>query len=257
MILNDTAKWGWISHNNMEWKEQAIILGTRRHGETSAIVEVMTRNHGRHMGVVKGGRSRKMTPILQPGNYVEAAWWARLDEHLGNFKVEAIDFHASQMMLHPEALYALQLVAAHLRLLPERDPHPTLFDILQLLMKHYDNALICAELLVRFELHLLEELGFGLDLTSCAATQARTNLTYVSPKSARAVSTDAGLPWQDKLLKLPPFLLQNTGRPIDFFEIQQGFTLTGFFLHRHVWEARGMDAPSIRNNFLQTFKRHL
>lgn len=241
----------------MEWKEQAIILGTRQHGETSAIVEVMTRQHGRHMGVVKGGRSRRMSAMLQPGNRVAAQWWARLDEHLGSFRLEAIDFHASQMMLLPQALYALQLMATHLRLLPERDPHPVLFDILQLLIEHYEDPLVSAELMVRFEIRLLEDLGFGLDLKCCAATGQRDQLVYVSPKSARAVCEAAGEEWKDKLLPLPQFLVNKSGRPSGAHDITDGFTLTGYFLSRHVWEARGMQAPSVRNGFIQAIARAL
>lgn len=239
----------------MEWKEQAFVLGTKQHGETSAIVELITRSHGRHLGLVKGGRSRKMSAVLQPGNRVIAEWWARLDEHLGSFRIEAVDFNASHVMLNSLALYALQLAASHIRLLPERDPYPALFDIFELLVGNFDDQLITGELMVRFEMRLLEAMGFGLDLTKCAATGTRENLTYVSPKSARAVSKEAGEPWKDKLLVLPEFLLKKSGRPRSFGDIRNGFTLTGYFLTRNVWNARGLEPPKVRDGFLETLAR--
>ncbi|VEJ45138.1 DNA repair protein RecO [Bartonella vinsonii] len=239
----------------MKWKEQAIILGTRQYGETSVILEIMTRLHGRYMGVVKGGRSRRMAALLQPGNFVEAEWWARLDEHLGLFRVEALDLHAARLIILPDALYALQLIAFHLRLLPERDPHPILYDILHLFMQNFEETFVNAELLVRFEMRLLEELGFGLDLSRCAATGRQERLCYVSPKSGRAVCEEAGSPWKEKLLILPQFLVQRTARPVDFNDILNGFILTGFFLMRHVWEPRDMKQPSVRMNLIQLFER--
>ncbi|KEG16566.1 DNA repair protein RecO [Bartonella bacilliformis] len=239
----------------MKWKEQAIILGARQHGETSVILEVVTRQHGRYMGVVKGGRSRRMAALLQPGNFVEAEWWARLDEHLGLFKLEALDLCASRLMFLPEALYSLQLMASHFRLLPERDPHPILYDILHLFMQNFDEQFVNAELLVRFEMRLLEELGFGLDLSHCAVTGRQEKLYYVSPKSGRAVCEEVGLPWKNKLLLLPKFLIERTSRPVDFDDIRNGFTLTDFFLTRHVWEPRGIKQPSVRASLIQLFER--
>lgn len=239
----------------MKWKEQAIILGTRQYGETSVILEIMTRQRGRYMGVVKGGRSRRMAALLQPGNFVEAEWWARLDEHLGLFRLEALNLHAARLILLPEALYALQLIAFHLRFLPERDPHPILYDILHLFMQNFDERSVNAELLVRFEMRLLEELGFGLDLSHCAVTGSTERLCYVSPKSGRAVCEEAGHPWKEKLLILPQFLVQRTTRPVDFNDIINGFILTGFFLMRHVWEPRDIKQPPIRMNLIQLFER--
>ncbi|CAF25929.1 DNA repair protein RecO [Bartonella quintana] len=239
----------------MKWKEQAVILGTRQYGETSIILEVMTRQHGRYMGIVKGGHSRRMAGLLQPGNFVEAEWWARLDEHLGLFRLEALDLYAARLILLPEALYALQLIVFHLRLLPERDPYPSLYDILHLFMQNFDESFVNAELLVRFEMRLLEELGFGLDLSRCAATGRQERLFYVSPKSGRAVCEEAGRPWKEKLLTLPQFLVRRAIRPVNFSDIINGFILTGFFLMRHVWEPRGIKQPSVRVNLIQLFER--
>ncbi|WP_336276289.1 DNA repair protein RecO [Bartonella sp. CB178] len=239
----------------MKWKEQAVVLGARRYGETSAILEVMTRQHGRCMGMVKGGRSRRMTALLQPGNFVEAEWWARLDEHLGVFRIEALDLNAARFISSPEALYALQLMACHLRLLPERDPHPALYDILYFFVQNFCELFVNADLLVRFEMRLLEELGFGLDLSRCAATGRKERLCYVSPKSGRAVCEEAGHIWRKKLLILPQFLVQKTVRPTNFDDIINGFILTGFFLMRHVWEPRGVKPPSVRVSFIQLLER--
>ncbi|PRD45853.1 DNA repair protein RecO [Phyllobacterium phragmitis] len=234
----------------MEWRDEGIILGTRRHGETSAIVELMTSAHGRHLGIVRGGRSRKMQPLLQPGNRVDALWRARLDEHLGTFQVEPLSFAAARLIEMPVALYGIQLAAAHLRQLPERDPHPGLFETLALIIEHFDDPLAAGELLLRFEIMMLEELGFGLDLQSCAATGSREHLTYVSPKSGRAVSRDAGKPWADKLLPMPDFVSSNRVRAVSVAEIDDAFRMTGYFLTRHVWEPRAQTAPEARAGFL-------
>ena len=157
----------------MEWRDEGIILGTRRHGETSAILEVMTRAHGRHLGLVRGGRSRKQQPVLQAGNRVDLLWRARLDEHLGTFQVEALDLNAARLFDSAAAIYGLQTLAGHLRLLPERDPHERLYETLGLVIDHLDDPHAAGELVVRFEIMMLDELGFGLDLSECAATGAR------------------------------------------------------------------------------------
>ncbi|HTV71091.1 MAG TPA: DNA repair protein RecO [Rhizobiaceae bacterium] len=238
----------------MEWRDEGIILGTRKHGETSAILEVMTRAHGRHLGLVRGGRSRKQTPVLQPGNRVDLLWRARLDEHLGVFQAEPIELNAARLFDSAAAVFGLQTLAAHLRLLPERDPHEALFETLASVIDHLDDP-AAGELVVRFELLLLEELGFGLDLSECAATGARDELTFVSPKSGRAVSREAGEPWRDKMLPLPAFL--STGmrhRPLPD-EVDQGFRLTSFFFVRHVYEPRGLSEPEARVAFLGALRK--
>ncbi len=240
----------------MAWRDEGVILGTRRHGETSAILEVMTRAHGRHMGLVRGGRSRKLQPVLQPGNRVDLVWRARLDEHLGLFQAEALEMNAARLMDSAVAVYGLQLLAAHLRLLPERDPHDALYETLGVMLVHLDDADAAGELLARFELLVLDELGFGLDLTCCAATGVREDLVYVSPKSGRAVSRDAGAPWHDKMLALPAFLCRGAGLRGDPASVADAFRLTGFFLHRHVYEPRGMEEPGARAGFLAALARH-
>jgi DNA repair protein RecO (recombination protein O) len=235
----------------MEWSDEAVILGVRKHGEGSVIVEVMTPGRGRCMGLVRGGRSSRMRALLQPGNSVHATWRARLDEHLGNFTLEADRLRAATLMETPLSLNGLQLVAAHLRLLPERDPHASLYHAALVILDNLDEAEKAARLLIRFELALLEELGFGLDLGECAATGATTDLVYVSPKTGRAVSRQAGAPYAPRLLALPPFLTLNpvaAALPLAN-EVEAGFALSRYFLGRHVWEPRGLRPPDARAGF--------
>jgi DNA repair protein RecO (recombination protein O) len=238
----------------MDWTDEAIILGTRRHGEANAIVELMTREHGRHLGLVRGGAGSRVRPILQPGNSVLAVWRARLDEHLGHFSVEGIDLRAGALLSAPHAIYAINLVAALARLLPERDPHEAVYDAIAAIMGDLNAPLATAVRIVQFELDLLTELGFGLDLESCAATGTREDLVFVSPKSGRAVSRLAGEPWRDKLLPIPAFLGSGeTNPPIE--QIAEGFALTGFFLARYAFEPRGEPLPDARAHFIASVIR--
>jgi DNA repair protein RecO (recombination protein O) len=206
----------------MEWSERGLIIGLKKHGETSVILELMTRGHGRHLGVVRGGRSKTMQPVLQPGNEVAAVWRARLEEHLGLYAVEPAVLRTDLLLSSPQGLHGIGLLGALLRLLPERDPHPGLYDRAQVLLSQLTTPLAPA-LFVHFELALLADLGFGLDLEECAATGARENLIYVSPKSSRAVSREAGAPWAAKLLPLPDFLLAPPGVPVSREKICEGF----------------------------------
>jgi len=241
----------------MEWRDEAIILGVRPHGETSAIVELMTLAHGRHQGRVQGGRTRRWQPILQMGNRVEAHWWARLDEHLGRFRLEVRDFVAPLLMENPLQLYAMHTMSAHLRLLGERDPHPELYQGLNMVIEHGEDAFILAEILARFELQLLSSLGFGIDLSACAATGTCDDLTYVSPKSGRAVSRQAGYPWRDKLLSLPQFLLYAEERASTPQALGEAFALTSFFLGRHIWEPRTLEPPLMRARYFHHLNQTL
>lgn len=241
----------------MEWRDEAIILGVRRHGEGSVILEVMTPSRGRHMGLVRGGRSSRMRAVLQPGNSVEVTWRARLDEHLGNFAIEADRLRAAMLMETPLALNGLQLLAAHMRLLPERDPHAALYEAARIILDNLDEPAKAALLLIRFELAVLDELGFGLDLSRCAATGVTRELAYVSPKTGRAVSREAGAPWADKLLDMPAFLApvaSGEGPPLES-QLHSGFALSGHFLARHVWEPRGMRPPDARAGFINAVAR--
>ena len=239
----------------MQWQEEAIILGIKRHGETSVIAEVMTRSRGRHLGLVRGGRSRKQQPVLQPGNLVDVTWRARLDEHLGEFRIEPVRQRAAQLMEHATSLYGLQSMAALLRLLPERDPHPHLYEALDVILDHLHEPEGAGALYVRFELAVLNDLGFGLDLSECAATGSREDLAYVSPKSGRAVSRIAGTPYADRMLRLPGFLRDDDRPPVTAEGLSDAFRLSAYFLHRHVYDPRGIPMPSAREGFVQAALR--
>lgn len=232
----------------MEWTDKGLILGVRRHGEANAIVEAMTEGHGRHLGLVRNGRSARLRPVLQPGNSVDLTWRARLSEHLGNFTVEPGRLRVAMLMETYLGLNGLQVVAGHLRLLPERDPHDSLYRAALVVLDHLDEPMTAARLLIRFELALLDDLGFGLDLSSCAATGRSEELAYVSPKSGRAVSRGAGAPWAGRLLVMPPFMAGEAGGT-SAGDIAAGLEVTRYFLDRDVWGPRGMKPPGERTNF--------
>jgi DNA repair protein RecO (recombination protein O) len=234
----------------MEWRDEGIILATRRHGETSLILELMTGAHGRHLGLVRGGRSRRRQPFLQPGNTLDVVWRARLDEHLGHFTAEPTVERASRLIESAVGIYALQAFAALLRLLPERDPHPELYAALAASLDALESPAAAAELLVRFELAVLNELGFGLDLSRCAVTGAVGDLAYVSPRTGKAVCRDAGAAYESKLLPLPAFLLGRTDAAPAATAFRQAFALTGYFLSRHVYEPRGLIPPPARERLI-------
>jgi DNA repair protein RecO (recombination protein O) len=234
----------------MEWTDEGIVLGARRHGEANAILEVMTQTHGRHLGLVRGGAGSRMRPVLQPGNAVRATWRARLDEHLGHFAIEGLRLRAADLLMAAHALYGVTHLAALCRLLPERDPHPLVHAELIAALDCMDDPIAVAVAVARFELMLLAELGFGLDLSRCAATGAADDLGYVSPKSGRAVSRCAGEPWHDRLLPLPAFLLDDAPARPSSGELADGFAVTGFFLGRYVFEPRGQHAPDARERFI-------
>lgn len=240
----------------MQWTDEGIIIGTRRHGETSLIVELMTPAHGRHLGLVRGGRSRQRQPLLQPGNSVVATWRARLDGHLGHYTIEGTTERAARLIENAAGLYGVQALAALLRLLPERDPHPKLYDGLLAILDFLDDPLIAGGLIVRFELKLLDDLGFGLDLERCAATGSNDDLAYVSPKTGRAVSRSAGEPYHGRLLPLPSFLMEapSLSRP-DAAAVAEAFNLTGYFLARHVYEPRGLAPSEARTSLIALVAR--
>jgi DNA repair protein RecO (recombination protein O) len=239
----------------VEWSDTAIVLGARRHGEANAVVELMTREHGRHLGLVRGGFGSRHKPLLQAGNLLTATWRARLDEHLGYYVVEALDLRAAIWLASAHALYGLHHLAALCRLLPERDPHPPVFDLLDRTIAELGEPALAAVLVARFELQLLAELGFGLDLETCAATGGSDDLAYVSPKTGRAVSRKAGEPWRDRLLALPAFLCEAQDGAPSADALRDGFALTGFFLARHVFEPRGELLPEARQSFIAAVTR--
>ena len=223
----------------IEWSDDGIVLSARRHGESAAIVSLLTRAHGRHAGIVLGGAGRRARGVYEPGNRVAATWRARLSEHLGHYACELAESRAAALLDDALRLAALTAATALLdAALPEREPHERLFDSLDgLVVRLCDGAAgpSWPALYVRFELDLLTDLGFGLDLTRCAATGRRDDLAYVSPKTGRAVSTAAGAPYRDRLLSLPPFLAHPAANGIESADILTGLRLTGFFLEQHVF----------------------
>ena len=239
----------------MQWTDEGIVLGAKRHGEANAILELMTREHGRHLGLVRGGATSRLRPVLQPGNRVSSTWRARLDEHLGHYLVEGLDARAASFLPVPHALYGMTHLAVLCRLLPERDRHPQIHAALDEVLDGLLDPRQAGLGVVRFELQLLAELGFGLDLASCAASGGETDLVYVSPKSGRAVSRQAGEPWKDKLLPLPAFLGETFAGDPSRQDIADGYVLTGFFLMRHVLEPRGLSLADARASFIAAVLR--
>jgi DNA repair protein RecO (recombination protein O) len=233
----------------MRWADDGIFLSGRPHGETSVIANIFTRANGRTMGLVKGGRSRRLRPVLQTGNGLRAEWRARLDDQLGVYTVELTEPTAARVLDDRLALAGVSAAASLLQTLPERDPHPRLFDALKLCLAQAGTPAFPAAV-TRFEITLLDELGFGLDLSKCAATGRTGNLVYVSPKSGQAVSETAGAPYRDKLLPLPSFLLPDAapaapaGR-----EVARGLAMTGYFLNAHVFAENGKAMPRAREDF--------
>ncbi|WP_259779646.1 DNA repair protein RecO [Aestuariispira ectoiniformans] len=237
----------------MEWVDEGIVLGLRRHGESSAILTAFTRRHGRHTGLVRGATSKRLRGVLQPGNRLQLSWRGRLEEHLGHFEVELLDSHAAALMLDAGKLAALTSACALIDFsLPERETHPQLYETLNSLAIALDHE-AWAETYVKWEIGLLAELGFGLDLSACAATGQTTDLVYVSPKTARAVSRQAGEPYRDKLLPLPGFLIGEGGA--DDLALASALKMTGYFLNRHVYTLHGRSLPDSRMRLLQRFLR--
>jgi DNA repair protein RecO (recombination protein O) len=234
----------------MQWTDEGIVLSVKPHGETAAVIDLWTRSHGRHLGLVHGGRSRRLRPILQPGNQVDATWKARLPDQLGHMSLEVRRAFAAETLDDARALLALSTITILTRLLPERDPHPNLYEITLFVLGFLGDATVWPALLVRWELALLEELGFGLDLSQCAATGGNDQLIYVSPKSGRAVSASAGEPYRDKLLALPQFLTKQRSGPVTTTDVRLGFELTGHFIEKHLLLPRGETLPHTRTRLL-------
>jgi DNA repair protein RecO (recombination protein O) len=251
----------------MEWTDEGIILSVRKHGETAAIVSLLTRERGRHLGLVRGGQSRRRQGLLQAGNLVAATWRARLPEHLGTLSLEPRRDLAAGALDDPWRLMALAAMTSLLEVtLAEQDPHAAVYrDSLKLAerLAAAETAPVAHDrappdwltAYVRWELGLLRELGFGLDLGTCAATGTRENLIFVSPRSGRAVSAAAGEPWRDRLLALPPFLAEDGAAPADTGEILRGLRLTGHFLERHHFAVHPGKTPAARGRLVEALSR--
>jgi DNA repair protein RecO (recombination protein O) len=233
----------------MEWTDDAIVLGLRRFGENGAILEALTREHGRHLGLVRGATSKRLKGALEPGNGVRLHWRARLDQQLGGYTVELAAARAAQFFHDGLKLAGLSAACAVCAAsMPERENHGRVFEALEALLQSIADMPSPEWVAdyVRFEIVLLEDLGFGLDLSQCAATGTREHLTYVSPKTGRAVCTEAAGPYRERLLRLPPFLSPADGVP-SAKDLVDGLALTAFFLERVALEPHGTPLPAARN----------
>jgi len=233
----------------MQWTDEGIVLGVKRHGESSVILELMTHERGRHLGLVRGGTGTRLRAVLQPGNSLRATWRARLDDHLGHYLVEGLNLRAAGFLAAAHAVHGVTHLAALCRLLAEREPHGHIHDALESILDALDNAAAVAPLVAKFELAFLAELGFGPDLASCAATGETAELIYVSPRSGRAVSRAAGEAYRDRLMRLPGFLRSDV-EPVSGADLADAFALTGFFLERHAFAPRGLPLPDARARFV-------
>ncbi|WP_300033742.1 DNA repair protein RecO [uncultured Roseobacter sp.] len=241
----------------MEWRDQGILLSCRRHGETSAIIEVFTPGHGRHAGVVRGGTSRRIAPHLQPGAQLDLLWRARLEEHIGSFQVEPVRSRAAAALGDRLALAGLNAVTALLGFcLPEREPHGDLYRQTEQLLDLLGQNDIWPLAYLKWEVQLLQDMGYALELDRCAVTGQNDDLFYVSPKSGRAVSRGAAGEWADRMLPLPA-VLRGDGEAPDS-EIAEAFQTTGYFLQQHLArDLGGRPLPDARARFVDQFSRRL
>lgn len=238
----------------MQWTDDGIVLTVSKHGEGHVVLGLLTREHGRHLGYVRGGGSSRSAPALQPGNLLEARWHSRLSENLGSFQVDLITPFGARILDDAPALRALSSVCAlSAKALPEREPAYGVFEGLQVLLGVLDQPDIWPAVLVRWELGLLEHLGFGLDLSKCAVTGSRDDLTHVSPRTGRAVCREAAEPYLDKLLPLPLFLLTAQGGQPDARAVHHGLRLTGHFLQKCVFGLQNNPLPDARARLQDKF----
>jgi len=230
----------------MEFHEEGFVLSARAHGDTGVVVDLLTESHGRRAAYVAGGASRKMKPFLQAGARVIVDYRARTSDHLGSARLEAVGEGPSALFDDPLALTGLAAASAVAQgALPEREPHPGAFLAFEAMMGAFAVPDVWPAIFVRFEAGLLEDLGFGLDLSACAATGTMDDLIYVSPRTGRAVSRDAGAPYADKMLKLPPFLL-GAQAGLGAGDVGAGLDLTGHFLEQFVFHPQNRPLPQAR-----------
>lgn len=237
----------------MEWSDRGVVLGGRLHGETAVVAELLTAEHGRHLGLVPGGRSRRLRPVLQPGNAVLATWRARVDGHLGTYALDGLALRAAGLMDSAAALHAVNHLCGLARLLPEREPQPALHAMLDATVAGMEERDALPLRIVQFELAMLAALGFGLDLAACAATGATEDLRYVSPRTGRAVSAGAAGIYADRMLALPPFLRPGGGdAALGPGDLAAAFDLTRHFIVRDVLTPRSAGAMTSRAAYLAT-----
>ena len=240
----------------MDWTDQAIVLAARKHGEGSAIVDLLTSQMGRHVGLVRGANGPRMRGVIQPGNSVQAIWRARLPEHLGTYKIELAEARAAQMMDQHHAVLALSsLCAIACMALPEREQHGDVYEatghVFDLLANSEVDACDTGQAIARWEFGLLGALGFGLDLSACAVTGETDNLIYVSPRSGRAVSEAGAGDYASRMLVLPGFLSKEITGPVVMDDVIDGLALTGHFLEHSIFSLQGQRLPPARDRYLQ------
>ncbi len=219
----------------MEWQDQGILLSVRRHGEGSAIIDVLTEHHGRHAGLVRGGGSRKAGALLQPGNQLSLLWRARLEDQLGSFTVELKQARSAALLSVRKKLYGFNAISAMLmKYLPEREPNGRLYQACLDLLECIESERFWEHRYCLFELEMLEAIGYGVDLSECAVTGQHHDLTYVSPKSGRAVCADSATGWEGRLLRLPQFLLHRELAEVSSVGFKDALKLSGYFFENFV-----------------------
>ena len=239
----------------MEWSDEGLVIARRHHGESAAIVSLLTREHGRHVGRVRGGGGRRAVGLYQPGNLLSVVWRGRLPEHLGNYNCEAMQSFAARVIDDPLRLGALTAACAIIEVaLPEREPHQTLYEATLELFKALEGESWAAHY-ARWECQCLADLGFGLDLSQCALTGTVDDLAYVSPRSGRAVSRAVGQPYAGKLFALPSFLMSEQSESVPARAIVDALEMTGHFLERNVLAASDKPVPQARIQFVDRLRR--
>ena len=236
----------------MKWEDEGILLSVRNYGENNAIIVCFTNNHGRHAGMVRQAYSAKQNNALEPGMQLNLVWNARLNEHLGIFLIDKIKSRTANLIQTKQKLLGFNsLISLLLISLPERESFEKLYKATVNLVDMMETEKSWVSSYVRWELLLLAELGFGLDLSECALTGESLNLAYVSPKSGRAVSSSAGLEWKNKLLCLPEFLtISHDFVERDLKHIHVGMALTGYFLEKWLMDSLAKPTlPEARNRF--------
>lgn len=239
----------------MQWTDKAIIINSRKYGESSGIISVLTHSHGLYKALVKGITGKKQCGIFQTGNLIDATWRGRLPEHLGNLSAELVTPYAALLLREQQKLAALSSVCAILEAtLPEREVCSDIFELILKFIEclNYDENWLHEY--VKIELYLLAHLGFGLDLSECAATGTTNDLTYISPKSGRAVCTEAGAPYKSKLFSLPQFFISEENCLPPQTEIMEGLEICAYFLDKYIFSPHNNMLPIARTRFGEMMK---
>lgn len=240
----------------MHWTDQAIVLSAKKYGESSAIVTLLTAEHGIFKGLVRGISGKKQRGIYQTGNLIEAIWRGRLSEHLGNFTAELESANAAMLLSSSSKLSALLSISSILEsVLPEREPHMDVFEHLVDFIEHLTEDKNWPLYYVAMEFKLLNLLGFGIDVSSCAATGAVEDLIYISPKSGRAVSRTAGDPYRDRLFAMPKFLTNGYNSDIKMHEIINAMNICSYFLEKYRFKPHNASLPDARLRFAEIMKK--